>query len=186
MVYQQVYYFLHLMRGTFTKHTQSYQFPPEWLEVTFAKATFYNSLIAVFAGFLANILSEWLNFWICLHHTYWQFRFWYQLAYLSNVLGLKIMVKTGHASKVCFESLRSIVLNRSIFLIGAVQAMFESVMYIFVFLVDTSLNASGSTIWNCFSLLLCVVYGLVLVCFEYLLKRQIRTTNIICGVLYTG
>lgn len=165
-----------------SEHTQSYQFPPEWLEVTFAKATFYNSVIAVFAGLIANVLSEWLNFGSVAP---------YLVAIPFLVLaGIFIQLtwsenygKTGHASKVCFESLRSIVLNRSIFLIGAVQAVFESVMYIFVFLWTPVLMPADPPFGIVFASFMCCIW-IGSCAFEYLLKQQIRTANIISGVIY--
>lgn len=44
------------------EHSQTNEFPPEWIPSTFSKATFYNSIIAIFAGVIANAASEWFGF----------------------------------------------------------------------------------------------------------------------------
>lgn len=164
------------------EHTHSYQFPPEWLEVTFAKATFYNSLIAVLAGFIANLLSEWLNFGSVTPYLV-AVPFLVTAGLFIQFTWTENYGKTGHSSKVCFESLRSIVLNRSIFLIGAVQAMFESVMYIFVFLWTPVLMPAEPPFGIVFSSFMCCIWiGSCL--FEYFLMKKISTSYIICAVVY--
>ncbi|XP_057290887.1 molybdate-anion transporter-like [Hydractinia symbiolongicarpus] len=164
------------------EHTQTYQFPSEWLDVTFSKATFYNSVIAISAGLIANMLSEWMGFGAVAP-------FLLAIPFLV-IAGILIQVtwtenhgKSGHACRGCFESLRSIVLNKSIFLIGAVQAMFESVMYIFVFLWTPVLLPANPPLGIVFSSFMCAIWigGSI---FEYLLKRNIKSTTIISGVVY--
>ncbi len=44
------------------EHTERYGYPADWISVTFSKATFWNSLIAIFAGVLANFAAETLDF----------------------------------------------------------------------------------------------------------------------------
>ncbi|KAK3930317.1 Molybdate-anion transporter [Frankliniella fusca] len=40
------------------EHLQHHQLPPEWMNDTFAKATFYNGLLAVVAGFVSSIAAD--------------------------------------------------------------------------------------------------------------------------------
>ncbi|XP_066934895.1 molybdate-anion transporter-like [Clytia hemisphaerica] len=164
------------------EHTQAYQFPTEWMDVTFSKATFYNSVIAITAGFIANLLSEWLQFGPVAP-------FLFAIPFLV-VAGALIQVtwsenhgRSGQACKGCFEGLRLIVMNRGIFLIGAVQAMFESVMYIFVFLWTPVLLPAEPPLGVVFASFMCSIWiGGSL--FEHLVARKYKTTTIVCFVVY--
>ena len=164
------------------EHTQNIQFPTEWLDVTFSKATFYNSVIAISAGFIANLLSEWLGFGpVAPFLTAIPF-----LVIAGLLIHLTWPENYGNTGPVCkggLESLRSIVMNRSIFLIGAVQAMFESVMYIFVFLWTPVLLPANPPLGIVFASFMCCIWigGSI---FEYLLRRQTKVTVIICVVVY--
>lgn len=40
------------------EHLQHLQLPPEWMNITFAKATFFNGLLAVVAGFVSSIAAD--------------------------------------------------------------------------------------------------------------------------------
>lgn len=40
------------------EHIQHFQLPSEWMNDTFAKATFYNGLLAVIAGFVSSIAAD--------------------------------------------------------------------------------------------------------------------------------
>lgn len=44
------------------EHLNFYKLPPEWLNMTFTKATFYNGLSAIIAGITAQLLAEYFNF----------------------------------------------------------------------------------------------------------------------------
>lgn len=165
------------------EHTQSYQFPTEWLDVTFSKATFYNSVIAISAGFIANLLSEWMQFGPVAPYVF-------AIPFLITA-GLLIQItwsenhgrSSGQACKGCCEGLRLILMNRSIFLIGAVQAMFESVMYIFVFLWTPVLLPADPPLGIVFSSFMCAIWigGSV---FELLITKKYKTTTIVCFVVY--
>ena len=91
--------------------------------------------------------------------------------------------RSGQACKGCFEGLRLIVMNRGIFLIGAVQAMFESVMYIFVFLWTPVLLPAEPPLGVVFASFMCSIWiGGSL--FEHLVARKYKTTSIVCFVVY--
>jgi len=164
------------------EHTENYQFPSEWIDVTFSKATFYNSVIAISAGFVANFLSEWLQFGPVAPFLF--------AVPILMVAGLLIQTtwtenygKSGKAFKTCMDGLKAILSDRSVFLIGAVQSMFESVMYIFVFLWTPVLLPAGPPLGIVFSCFMCSIWiGGSL--FEYLHKRNIPSTAIISAVVY--
>lgn len=164
------------------EHAQTYQFPSEWMDITFSKATFYNSVIAICAGFIANLLSEWLSLGSVAPFIV-SIPFLVIAGILIQCTWTENYSKTAASCSGCMASLRSIVTNRSIFLIGAVQAMFESVMYIFVFLWTPVLLPANPPLGIVFSSFMCAIWigGSV---FEYLLKKNIRSTVIISFVVY--
>jgi MFS transporter, MFS domain-containing protein family, molybdate-anion transporter len=44
------------------EHREHHGFPIEWISSTFSKATFYNGLLAIVAGIIANFAAETLGF----------------------------------------------------------------------------------------------------------------------------
>ncbi len=44
------------------EHSEHYGFPSEWISVTFSKTTFWNGLLAIFAGVLSNFFAETLGY----------------------------------------------------------------------------------------------------------------------------
>ena len=44
------------------EHIEHYGFPSEWIGVTFSKTTFFNGLLAIFAGVLSNFCAETLGY----------------------------------------------------------------------------------------------------------------------------
>ncbi len=44
------------------EHTEHYGFPADWIGVTFSKTTFWNGLLAIFAGVLSNFFAETLGY----------------------------------------------------------------------------------------------------------------------------
>ena len=43
------------------EHTEHYGFPAEWIGVTFSTTTFWNGLLAIIAGVIANFTAEGLG-----------------------------------------------------------------------------------------------------------------------------
>lgn len=120
-------------------------FPSEWLPRTFALATFGNGIVAVSAGIAANLLAD--PFGSDQHHPVRPFLF------AIAVLGFTALAlhKTwdenavpedelaeGHTDR-CIAGLKPVLKNRKIWLVGLVQALFESAMFVFVFLWTPSL-----------------------------------------------
>ena len=164
------------------EHTQSHKFPYEWLNDTFSKATFYNSFIAISAGFVANALTEWLDlgsvapFIIAIPC----------LLVAAVVIQLTWSENFGTSTRgcrSCMDSLRVIFTIPGIFLIGSVQSMFESVMYIFVFLWTPVLQPVNPPFGIVFSCFMCSIWigGII---FENLVKKHVQPTIIITFVVY--
>ena len=116
------------------EHIETNDFPKEWLSDTFTKASLANGAIGVGAGILTTFVAEWCNFG----------------SVAPFVLAIPFLIASGiyvhmhwtenwGAAKtkfkpICLEGLKQIVLDRKVLLIGLVQSLFESVVYIFVFL----------------------------------------------------
>lgn len=142
------------------EHKQTHDFPTEWIEVTFTKASFLNGVVAVIAGILANFLTEWINFGPVSP-------FLLAIPFLV-IAGLIILVnweenyggKSLNVMGPCVESLRLIVSNPKILLIGMITALFESVMFVFVFLWTPVLDPARpplGIVFSCF--MACVMIG---------------------------
>ncbi|XP_014784952.1 molybdate-anion transporter [Octopus bimaculoides] len=116
------------------EHTETHDFPKEWIAVTFTKASFWNGVLAILAGLTANIFSEWfglgpvapyilaipfLIFAGVMMSTHWN----------ENYSGHKV-----NFQKLCFEGLKKTLTHEKVFLIGAIESSYESVIYIIIFL----------------------------------------------------
>ena len=164
------------------EHLQTNEFPPEWIQITFSKASSINSIIAITAGIIANAVSDWFGFGPVAP-------FVFAIPFLV-LAGLIIKCswnenygKKGKIVKPCCESLRLIVTDRKIFITGAVQALFESVMYIFVFLWTPVLDPAKPPLGIVFaSFMACIMLGGQI--FEGLSMRGIKVTIIIPIVIH--
>ncbi|XP_002163438.1 molybdate-anion transporter [Hydra vulgaris] len=164
------------------EHMQIHKFPYEWLEDTFSKATFFNSIIAISAGIFANLLTEWLDVGAvapfllavpCLCAS----------AILIQLTWSENFGTSTRGCKSCMDSLKVIFTTPGIFLIGSVQAMFESVMYIFVFLWTPVLQPADPPLGIVFSCFMCSIWigGII---FTNLIKKDIQPTIIVLFVVY--
>lgn len=144
------------------EHTQSNDFPPEWVSVTFSKATVFNSAISILAGVLANMVAEWMNFgpvapFVVAIPFLVAAGILIQFTWDENYGG-----KSAKLFQPCMECLRHIVQNKKVLLLGVVNSLFESAMYIFVFLWTPVLDRSHTypplgIIFSSF--MLCVLVG---------------------------
>ena len=160
------------------EHTQTHDFPGEWVSKTFIKATLFNSLISVAAGFVANCVAEWFGFgpvapFIVAIPFLIAAGVLIQLTWNENY-----GARSNKVFQPCFESLRHIVTNPRVKLIGAVTSFFESVMYIFVFLWTPVLDRANAPLGIVFSsFMLCVIIGSIV--FDFLLKNGVAPARII-------
>lgn len=181
------------------EHLNYYRFPSEWLNITLTKAVFYNSILAIVAGVFSQILVYHLNlkpvapfgvaiiFLIlggCLIACTWK----------ENMT--KTPEKTTSVLKSMKESVRLILAKnrRELLVLGVIQSLFESVMYIFIFawtpILSTEnskeLNDSLGLIFSCF-MLACMIGPKV---YAYLLSKSFSpekllslTLSIACVIL---
>ncbi|XP_078621452.1 molybdate-anion transporter-like [Branchiostoma floridae x Branchiostoma japonicum] len=142
------------------EHIETHDFPPEWLPVTFSRATFWNGILAIGAGIAANIFAGLFNFGPVA-----PFIMAIPLLIASGVLvstkwNENYGTRQMRFSKLCIEGLREIVRSKRILLIGAIQSLFESCMYIFVFIWTPVLDPSGPPLGVIFSsFMICIMIG---------------------------
>lgn len=158
-------------------HIDVHDFPKEWIPVTFSKAADWNHGLAVAAGLVANMFTEWLELgpvapfllaipslaacgWLVLSE-------WSAEEKLESRGGDKNGPLLGPPNapqiyvsaqarfrRSCLEGLRSLLSDRRVMLLGGVQALFESVLYIFVFLWTPVLDPHGPPLGIVFSCLM--------------------------------
>ncbi|XP_068195524.1 molybdate-anion transporter [Antennarius striatus] len=158
-------------------HVNVHDFPKEWIPSTFSKAAVWNHGLAVGAGLVANMLAEWLHLgpvapfvfavpslvccgWIVL--TVWSkeeskegTESEKQMPLLGTTNGgLTRLTARSRFLRSCNDGLRCLMSDRRVFILGAVQALFESVLYIFVFLWTPVLDPHGPPLGIVFSCLM--------------------------------
>ncbi|XP_046367984.2 molybdate-anion transporter-like [Haliotis cracherodii] len=160
------------------EHLETHDFPKEWISLTFAKASFWNGILAMTAGITTNIVSEWfglgpvapymlavpfLIFVGIIISTHWN----------ENYSGHKVKFR-----KVCGEGFKSIVTNEKIFMIGAIEALFESVIYIIIFLWTPVLDTGHPSLGITFSsFMVCILIGQAV--HQILTSRNIPVTTML-------
>ena len=107
----------------------------EWISETLEKVSFWSGVLSVFGGVLAYILAELLS-----AKASAPFMASVPLLILglcmcwSNWTENKSLNRQTKFAKSCMNGLKEIVQNRSVLLCGILQALFEAVISIFVFL----------------------------------------------------
>lgn len=142
------------------EHLETHDFPSEWISVTFSKASTLNGVLAVVAGATSNLFAETFNFGPVAP---------YMMAIPFLVL-VGIIISSNwsenysvHKIKfrlLCYEGLKNIVQDEKMFMIGAIEALFESVIYIVIFLWTPILSVGNpplGIVFSCF--MLCVLTG---------------------------
>jgi len=142
------------------EHSERHGFPSEWIGITFSISTFWNGMIAILAGIISNVTAESLGFGPVAPFV---------VALLPLVVCGVLVVRTweenygnrkSNFSGSCMEGLRIIFHDEKVLLLGVVQSLLESCMYIFVFLWTPVLD-TGSTplgmVFSCF--MVCIMVG---------------------------
>eukprot|EP00668_Euglena_longa_P016668 GGOE01020956.1.p1 GENE.GGOE01020956.1~~GGOE01020956.1.p1 ORF type:complete len:457 (-),score=147.29 GGOE01020956.1:406-1776(-) len=146
-------------------------FEDEWLGDTFSRMTIGNGIIAIPAGLVAQ-----LAVWLSGGHPVAPF----DVALVLLLLGSITIVCTwkenyGDSGQSALSGLQSAVecvfRDRRILLLGCIQSLFESAMYVFIFIWTPALEASGPVphgiIFSCF--MVCCSLGGTL--FAFLIAR---------------
>ena len=148
------------------EHLKNFDFPKEWLPITFSHVAFGSSIVAVIAGFLADVVARWMSFGpvapfilaipifigsiVCLA-TLWTENFSDDKA---------ATISQERIRKSCGEGLKTILQDVDLFLVGTIQSLFESVLFVFVFIWtpaldvyhDISLGVAFASFMVCFLL----------------------------------
>ena len=142
------------------EHVETHDFPAEWISVTFSKATFWNGILAIVAGVASNLAAEWLGFgpvapFIMAIPC---------LALCGGLVSAQWQENHGNQQinfrRSCVNGLRAIVGSEVVALLGLIQSLFESVMYMFVFLWTPILDPSHpplGMVFSCF--MVCIMMG---------------------------
>lgn len=164
------------------EHLETHDFPKEWIPITFQRASMWNGILAVMAGITTNIISEWmalgpvapymmavpfLIFVGVIISTHWNENFSMH------------KVKFGH---LCYEGLKDVISNKRIFMVGAIEALFESVVYIVIFLWTPILEPgkpSLGIVFSCF--MVCILIGQAI--FQIISARGVPITKILLFVV---
>ncbi|KAK8735990.1 hypothetical protein OTU49_005157 [Cherax quadricarinatus] len=142
------------------EHTETHDFPNEWLSVTFSKATFWNGVLAINAGVFSNVFAETLGYGpvapfmlaipFLLVAGFIILRTWKE-NYGNQTLDLR---------RSCMDGLRSILFKEVILYLGVVQSLFEANMYIFVFQWTPILGPGHPPLGMVFaSFMVCIMIG---------------------------
>ncbi|NXL40883.1 MFSD5 protein, partial [Glaucidium brasilianum] len=132
------------------EHVERHDFPSEWIAVTFSRTAFWNNVIAVGAGGTADFFAEWLGLGPVA-----PFMVSIPLLVLSGVFAVQNWDenygKKRAFSKTCGDGLKCLLSDRRVLLLGTIQALFESVIYIFIFLWTPVLDPHGAPLGVVFS-----------------------------------
>ena len=117
------------------EHVENHDFPMEWISDTLEKVSFWSGILSVIGGVLSFTLAD-----LMAMSAVAPFIASIPLLILglcmcwSNWAENKSLNRTTKFSKSCMNGLKEIVQNRSVLLCGILQALFEAVISIFVFL----------------------------------------------------
>ncbi|XP_028928653.1 molybdate-anion transporter [Ornithorhynchus anatinus] len=132
------------------EHLERHDFPPDWVPATFARAAFWNHVLAVGAGLAAEAAAGGLGLGPAA-----PFVAAVPLLALAGGLALRDWDESHGRprpfSRTCLGGLRCVLADRRVLLLGTVQALFESVVYIFVFLWTPVLDPHGAPLGVVFS-----------------------------------
>ena len=126
------------------EHVKNFDFPKEWIPITFSHVAFGSSIVAVLAGVLADAVARWINFGPAAPFLLAIPVFMFSLVALSVVWNENFeeskTISQESVAKSCTEGLKEIVQNLDLFLIGIIQSLFESVLFVFVFIWTPALD----------------------------------------------
>jgi MFS family permease len=141
------------------EHLNFFKMPPEWLNVTFTKATFYNGLSALAAGLVSQVLAEYAELGPVSPF----------LAAVPFLLLSLLVIQTTwkeHSGPpqsrpaLFFSPLRLLRKDDGLLLfLGLIQSLYESVMYIFIFSWTPVLAGLNPPLGLVFSLFMLSIMG---------------------------
>lgn len=163
------------------EHVHTFDYPSEWTADTFSKSTLLNGIVAVAAGVISHIVAVGLEFGPVSP-------FMVAIAFLIAA-GIAIQItwtenygsendKAVGSSITCLESFTHIFRHPSVLLVGLMQSLFESCMYIFVFLWTPVLKPSEPPLGIIFAaFMVAVMFGSAL--FDHLFSANQSAARIL-------
>lgn len=142
------------------EHVETHDFPKEWLSLTFSTASFWNGVLAISAGIVANIFAG-----VFALGPVSPFILAIPFLFASGAIvaiswGENYGENKRSFSKTCSEGAKNIGGSKRIVLIGAMQSLFESVMYIFIFIWTPVLDPHHPPLGLVFSsFMICIMIG---------------------------
>lgn len=116
------------------EHVNYYKLPEEWLNNTFAKATFFNATLAILAGLLSYFLVSVLEFGpVAPFVTAIPFLITSSI-YIVSVINEHYVRNTKSASASVKKAIILWMTNKNIFTLSVVQSLYEGVMYLFIYI----------------------------------------------------
>ncbi len=126
------------------EHLQTFDFPKEWIPITFSHVAFGSSVVAIVAGLFADIAARWLSFGPVAPFMLAVPIFMGSIASLlilwSENFSEKKEISQESLEKSCREGLKAILQDIDLFLVGTIQSLFESVLLVFVFIWTPALD----------------------------------------------
>lgn len=126
------------------EHIKNFDFPKEWIPITFSHVAFASSIVAVVAGVLADAVARWINLgpsapFLLAIPVFLGSMVSLGLVWNENFAEKKTITQES-VKKSCTEGLKEIMQNLDLFLIGIIQSLFESVLFVFVFIWTPALD----------------------------------------------
>lgn len=118
------------------EHLNYYVFPVDWLNLTFARATFGSGLFAIISGFVAHLFADGLNLgsiapfgvavpFLLLSSIFIYFNWEEHYDPKEN--------RSKFLSTTVFSSLKTLFADPCLLTLGIVQSMYEGILYTFTF-----------------------------------------------------
>lgn len=127
------------------EHLNTFDFPKEWIQVTFNHIAFGNGIMAVIAGLLADVFARWLKF-----GPVSPFLIAVPVLLAVSVL-VGIMWNENSDAKdggVSFGEIRNAfadglkLITPDIFVVGIIESLYESALFVFVFIWTPAIGGS--------------------------------------------
>jgi len=165
------------------EHSERHGYPVEWIGITFSISTFWNGLLAIIAGILANVGAETFGYGPVAPFVVALFPLISCGILVTSTWEENYGDRKNNFTNSCMEGLRIIFSNINILLLGCLQSVLETCMYIFVFLWTPVLDSDSTPLGMVFScFMVCIMIGSSL--FTFLESKGRRAEEILKLALY--
>ena len=168
-----------------SEHIETHDFPKEWIPVTFSKASLWSGILSVLAGLVSCLSVEWLDL-----GPVSPFMIAIPCLLISGVIVLTQWTENYSKQKVrfcksCMEGFKEIVSEPKIFLLGAMQSLYESVIFVIIFLWTPLLDPAKPSLGLIFaSFMVCTMIGTSV--FRILISMRSNVLTLLTASITTG